>query len=114
MSENSRAFSEAVDGFREMRSYLTSFQGFKFIYIRRNANFVAHMCVKEALKVVVLVISFLIHLVLFSPQNFTHLVCSSRCFKKVGILALCNVQKFCTVVFWICKDVTQQGLTMFR
>ena len=60
MSEDSKSFSEAVDGFREMHSYLKSFQGFKFIYIRRNANFVAHLCVKEALKLDVLAISFLV------------------------------------------------------
>lgn len=36
--EDPRNCSEAVDGFREMRSYLTSFQGFKLIYVRRNAK----------------------------------------------------------------------------
>ena len=60
MSKDSKAFSEAVDGFPKMGSYLISFQGFKFIYIRSNANFVAHLCVKEAVKLDVLAISFLV------------------------------------------------------
>ena len=60
MSKDSKSFYESVDGFREVHSYLTSFQGFKFIYISRNANFVAHLCVKEALKLDVLAIFFLV------------------------------------------------------
>ena len=73
MSKDSKSFYEAVDGFREMHSYLTSFQGFKFIYIRRNANFVAHLCVKEALKLDVLTISFLVtprYITWFQSQLF--------------------------------------------
>ena len=60
MSEDSKSFYEAVDVFQEMHSYPTSFLRFKFIYIRWNANFVAHLCVKEALKLDVLAIFFLV------------------------------------------------------
>ena len=51
------------------------------------------------------------HTIFFSLSILLPLCfCSSRCFKKVGIFALCNVQKFGTVFFRICKDVISARL----
>ena len=35
--------------FREMKSYLSNFQGFSLVFIPRSANFAAHLCAYEAL-----------------------------------------------------------------
>lgn len=37
--------------FREIRSYLSNFQGFSLTYVRREANVVAHQCARHALSV---------------------------------------------------------------
>ena len=41
--------SEAGHIFREMKMYLSNFQGFSLVFSNRSANFAAHLCAKEAL-----------------------------------------------------------------
>lgn len=44
--------------FREMEQLISSLQSFKFVFLRREANKVAHVCAKHSLSLAFAVVSF--------------------------------------------------------